>query len=269
MAVRSTSRRGDPWAKTARIASSELRRMVAAAVGFVLAVVIVSAWPFAARERRGPEPLSMAQARASNAAVPIEARWRVRAAPYRFRGGRAAREQAAECLATAALYEAGDDTRGQRAVMQVVLNRVRARGFPKTICGVVYQGFSRTTGCQFSFTCDGSFARRPVHLGWGAARAAARRALSGRVFAGVGGATHYHADWMVPYWRDSLTKVAKVGPHLFYVRGGKRPPRRADGREGRAVQASLLLERRQIASAAAAPRTPTAATASLWRASGV
>ncbi len=193
--------------------------MVAAAVAFVLIVVIASEWPSAKRERRGPEPLSMAQARASNAAVPIEARFRVRAAPYRFRGGRAEREQAAECLATAALYEAGDDARGQRAVMQVVLNRVRAPGFPKTVCGVVYQGFSRTTGCQFSFTCDGSFKRRPIHLGWGGARAAARRALSGRVFEKVGGATHYHTDWMVPYWRDSLTKIAKVGTHLFYVRG--------------------------------------------------
>jgi hypothetical protein len=35
----------------------------------------------------------------------------------------------------------------------------------------------------------------------------------------VGRATHYHADWMVPYWRDSLVKVARVGTHLFYLRG--------------------------------------------------
>jgi spore germination cell wall hydrolase CwlJ-like protein len=164
------------------------------------------------------EPLSMAAARASNAAVPIVARRRVRAEPYRFRGGPAAREQAVECLATAALYEAGDDRRGQRAVMQVVLNRVRVPGFPKTVCGVVYQGFARTTGCQFSFTCDGSLSRRTVHLGWGAARQNARQALAGRVFADVGRATHYHTDWMVPYWRDSLVKVARVDTHLFYVR---------------------------------------------------
>ena len=164
------------------------------------------------------EPLSMAAARASNAAVPIVTRRRVRAAPYRFDGGPAAREQAVECLATVALYEAGDDRRGQRAVMQVVLNRVRVPGFPKTICGVVYQGFARTTGCQFSFTCDGSLSRRRVHLGWGAARRSARQALAGRVFADVGRATHYHTDWMVPYWRDSLVKVARVDTHLFYVR---------------------------------------------------
>lgn len=162
--------------------------------------------------------LTAAAARASNAAVPIERTRRVRARAYRFRGGPAAREQAVECLATAALYEAGDDRRGQKAVIQIILNRVRAPGFPKTICGVVYQGYARATGCQFSFTCDGSFRRRPVRLGWGAARRAARDALAGHVFAEVGGATHYHADWMVPYWRDSLTKVAKVGTHVFYVR---------------------------------------------------
>ena len=160
----------------------------------------------------------MAQARASNAAVPIVKRRRRAALPFRFRGGPAVRMQATDCLATAALYEAGNSARDQKAVIQVIINRVRAPGFPKTVCGVVYQGFARDTGCQFSFTCDGSFERRPVHLGWARAREAARRALSGYVFTDVGGATHYHADWTVPYWRDSLVKVARVGTHLFYVR---------------------------------------------------
>ncbi|CAN5244223.1 hypothetical protein BH10PSE15_BH10PSE15_00580 [soil metagenome] len=184
----------------------------------VLAVATLGRGPFQSLHD-GSAPLTMAQARASNAAVPIDASRLTSAAPYRFRGGPAAREQATECLATAALYEAGDDGRGQKAVIQVILNRARAPGFPHTICGVVYQGYSRTTGCQFSFTCDGSFDRRPVHLGWASARRAAHRALAGRVFPEIGRATHYHADWMVPYWRDSLTKVARVGSHLFYVRG--------------------------------------------------
>ncbi|MEH3099936.1 cell wall hydrolase [Sphingomonas adhaesiva] len=168
--------------------------------------------------RQRSPAMTMAQARASNAGVPIAAGARVSAAPFRFRGGPAERAQAVDCLATAALYEVGDDPRGQRAVIQVVLNRVGAPGFPRTICGVVYQGFERTTGCQFSFTCDGSIRRRTRHVGWSAARRRARAALAGRVFAGVGRATHYHADWMVPYWRDTMTKVAKVDTHLFYVR---------------------------------------------------
>ncbi|MFK3891358.1 cell wall hydrolase [Sphingomonas sp. NPDC079357] len=189
---------------------------------FVVAALIIVAGlldngavvPEPARARR----MTMAEARTSNAAVPIVASARRRAAPFRFRGGPAARAQAVDCLATAALYEAGDDPRGQRAVIQVVLNRARAPGFPRTICGVVYQGFERMTGCQFSFTCDGSVERRTRHVGWSAARRAARGALAGRVFADVGRATHYHADWMVPYWRDTMTKVARVDTHLFYVR---------------------------------------------------
>lgn len=130
--------------------------------------------------------------------------------PFRFDGGPAERAHGVDCLATAALYEAGGDRRGRETVMQVVLNRVRAPGFPKTICGVVYQGHERPTGCQFSFACDGSIERRPEHAGWADARRAAQRALDGRVFADVGTATNYHADWTVPWWRGSVVKVARV-----------------------------------------------------------
>jgi spore germination cell wall hydrolase CwlJ-like protein len=162
--------------------------------------------------------MTIAAARASNALVPIDQSRRLRAAGFHLRKRPAAVRQAVECLATAALYEAGDDQRGQRAVMQVILNRVRAPGFPGTVCGVVYQGSTRATGCQFSFTCDGSVQRRPVRRGWAAARRKARDALAGYVDDDVGRATHYHADWLVPYWRDSMVKVARVGTHLFYVR---------------------------------------------------
>lgn len=100
--------------------------------------------------------------------------------------------------------------------MQVVLNRVRARGFPKTVCGVVYQGAGLPTGCQFSFTCDGSLSRRPERSGWADARNRAALALSGTVFRPVGVATHYNADWIAPYWIGSLDKLAQVGSHIFY-----------------------------------------------------
>lgn len=183
-----------------------------------LAFGVSRPWPSAA-PRTTVSRLSMAEARASNAAVPIVARRRGRAEPFRFTDSPAAREQATECLAIAALYEAGDDARGRRAVMQVILNRVRTPGFPSTVCGVVYEGGRRPTGCQFSFVCDGSFDRRPIHQGWTEARREARHALRGRVFAAVGTATNYHADWMVPYWRDAMTKVARVGDHLFYAPG--------------------------------------------------
>ncbi|MEG3086450.1 cell wall hydrolase [Sphingomonas sp. PB4P5] len=219
MAQRRTSPRRHAGATSgARDAAAERWLLLIGVIILLVIVAMLAPWPFPKRIRDGAVPMTMAQARASNAAVPIEARRRIRAAPYRFRGSATARAEAVDCLATAALYEAGADARGQQAVIQVILNRARARGFPRTICGVVYQGYARITGCQFSFTCDGSVARRPVRRGWSAARRTARRALAGRVFADVGGATHYHANWMVPYWRNSLTKIARVGTHLFYVR---------------------------------------------------
>ncbi|WEK42094.1 MAG: cell wall hydrolase [Candidatus Sphingomonas colombiensis] len=167
-------------------------------------------------QKPAPRTLTMAQARAANAAIPFVPGKLMPARPFHFNGGPAAREQAIQCLATAALYEAGNDKPGQKAVMQVVLNRVRRAGYPKTVCGVVYQGAARTTGCQFSFTCDGSRTRRPERAGWTAARHAARRALSGYVFRAVGMSTHYHADWIVPYWIGSLDKIARVESHIFY-----------------------------------------------------
>jgi spore germination cell wall hydrolase CwlJ-like protein len=165
---------------------------------------------------RRTHPLTLDEARTINAGIPFVAGPLRSGRPFEFRGSPAAKRQATDCLATAALYEAGYDQRGQKAVIQVVLNRARHPGFPKTICGVVYQGSSRRTGCQFTFTCDGSFRRRQVKAGWGTARETARRALDGYVFPPVGTATHYHTDWVVPYWSGSLDKIAKVNTHIFY-----------------------------------------------------
>lgn len=135
-----------------------------------------------------------------------------------FRAGHGASfERAADCLAAAVYYEAATESvQGQRAVAQVVLNRVRHPAFPKSICGVVYQGSERKTGCQFTFTCDGSLARVPVPVLWARARAIATAALEGSVEPAVGTATHYHANWVVPYWASSLTRSADIGVHIFY-----------------------------------------------------
>ncbi len=78
---------------------------------------------------------------------------------------------------------------------QVVLNRVRDPNYPKSICGVVYQGWERTTGCQFSFTCDGALLRPPIGVLWQDDRKIAEEALDGYVQKSVGVATHYHADY--------------------------------------------------------------------------
>jgi len=154
---------------------------------------------------------------ALNAAVPFSKAPNPAARPFRFTGDPAARARAVDCLAAAMLYEAGtsDDT-GQRAVAQVVLNRVRHPAFPKTVCGVVFQGQERATGCQFTFTCDGALVRVLSEDAWTRARKTAGAALDGRVFAPVGYATHYHTNWVVPYWSASLDKLTAVGTHLFY-----------------------------------------------------
>jgi hypothetical protein len=125
------------------------------------------------------------------------------------------------CLTAAIYYEAaGQPAAGQRGVAQVVLNRVRHPAYPKTICGVVYQGWQRTTGCQFTFTCDGSLARRPAVRNWGIAAKIADAMLAGAVEPSVGVATHYHADYVVPYWASSLQKLAILGNHIFYKHRG-------------------------------------------------
>ena len=195
--------------------------MLAMLAGAALVLVAVLLADLGRRKRPPRHALTMDEARAVNAAIPFDPAPLVAARPFAFHGGPAAREQAIGCLATAARYEAGDDPRGQRAVMQVVLNRVAAPGFPKTVCGVVYQGAGLPTGCQFSFACDGSLTRRTERTGWRAVRLRAAHALAGKVFRPVGTATHYHADWTVPWWAGSLDKIAGVGPHLFYRRPGR------------------------------------------------
>jgi spore germination cell wall hydrolase CwlJ-like protein len=161
--------------------------------------------------------LAPEQALQVNQDIPIAVGPNPAARPFAFKGATAARAQALECLASAVYYEAGSqDDDGERAVAQVILNRVRHPAFPATVCGVVYQGSTRSTGCQFTFTCDGSMYRQPSADGWKRAYRIAEAALSGSVYAPVGYATHYHANYVVPYWASTLAKNAVVGAHIFY-----------------------------------------------------
>ena len=122
-----------------------------------------------------------------------------------------------DCLAQAVYYEARSETEdGQRAVAQVVLNRVRHPAYPNTVCGVVYQGSHLRTGCQFTFTCDGSLGYQPNAFAWARARRLAAEALAGEVYGPVGNATHYHTTAISPYWAPRLTRTAVVGAHVFY-----------------------------------------------------
>lgn len=153
---------------------------------------------------------------ARNAAVEIVEGGPGAASPFAFAGNSADRARARDCLALAAMAEAGYGAVDQRAVMQVILNRARHPAFANTVCGVVFQGSHRPTGCQFSFTCDGSLARTYPDAQWRLARERADEALGGRVEPLVGDATHYHANYVFPWWSDQLDKIAVVGPHLFF-----------------------------------------------------
>jgi len=130
--------------------------------------------------------------------------------------------RALNCLTSAIYYEAGNEPEdGQRAVAQVVLNRVRSPLWPNSVCGVVYEGSERTDyRCQFTFSCDGSMARAPDIRAWTRAQRIADQALSGLVYRPVGLATHYHTLAVRPPWSSTLQAVAVIGAHIFYRNSG-------------------------------------------------
>ena len=168
------------------------------------------------------EPLKFKQvapedAVAINAAVPISTLPNPAAAAFLLSAGPDVYARSLSCLTAAVYYEAASESLdGQRAVAQVVLNRLRHPAYPNSVCGVVFQGSERSTGCQFTFTCDGALARAPNQSIWARARMVAEAALAGSVYAPVGWATHYHTNWVVPYWSSSLVKIGNVGTHIFY-----------------------------------------------------
>lgn len=198
-----------------------------------------------------------------NAAMPIDTGPNPAARPFKAPPVKSlAYARALECLTQAVYYEAArEPTDGQRAVAQVVLNRVRHPVYPSSVCGVVYQGSERDTGCQFTFTCDGALAYAPMRSYWDRARQVAHAALQGYVHAPVGNATHYHTDYVVPYWAPTLAKSAVVGTHIFYRwPGGWGQPaafgQRYSGREADPYAlkvASLAAEARHDAAPAEEP----------------
>ena len=156
------------------------------------------------------------QAKLINAALPFSTSPVQSAQPFAIRGDDLDHRRALLCLTQAVYYEAGfEPLEGRRAVAQVVLNRMRHPAFPKSVCGVVYQGSSSPV-CQFSFVCDGSLYRAPAPGAWREAKAVAAAALLGFVETSVGSATHYHANYVAPRWAPMLTKITQLGTHIFY-----------------------------------------------------
>ena len=103
----------------------------------------------------------------------------------------------------------------------IIIARTRVPGRPRSICGVVYEGSHRKTGCQFSFTCDGISDRIRDWGSWREAQKIAANVMrtGGKDNPVAGGATFYHADYVSPRWASRMVKVAEIGTHIFY-----RPP---------------------------------------------
>ena len=130
-----------------------------------------------------------------------------------------------KCLSQAVFYESRSEGKdGQKAVAEVIQNRVRSKHYPNSICGVVFQGSERNTGCQFSFTCDGSMDRSPKGKTWLRANHIATLAMTGGITPITGGATHYHNLNVQPAWSDTLVMTKQIETHKFYrTRWRERP----------------------------------------------
>jgi spore germination cell wall hydrolase CwlJ-like protein len=160
-----------------------------------------------------PGPVKIALAPSNNAAFmarPI--------APRSPLVGTVTSEKEMKCLAEAVYFESrSEPERGQAGVAQVVLNRSRSGVYPSTVCGVVYQNRHRYLACQFTFACEGKSLRITEPGAWSTAVRIAKDVAEGRTYlAGVGNATHYHANYVRPWWARHMDKREKVGKHIFY-----------------------------------------------------
>ena len=125
--------------------------------------------------------------------------------------------QQIRCLAQAVYFEArSEPIEGQLAVAQVVLNRVEDQRYPSSICAVVFQNEHRLNRCQFSFACDGLSDTPFERRAWDIAQRIALVAMSGQWHDVSGAATHYHADYVDPYWNAKMQRTAEYGRHAFY-----------------------------------------------------
>ncbi|WP_084395872.1 cell wall hydrolase [Henriciella aquimarina] len=144
-----------------------------------------------------------------------------------------------QCVAEAVYYEArSETTSGQLAVAEVIMNRIKDHRYPNSACGVVYQGATRTTGCQFTFTCDGALGRKPHGIRWDRAKTIAAHVMLNLEEPRTGGATHYHATYVNPVWNAGLIKTSKIGTHIFY-----RFPRGAEWASARAAQRARIANK--------------------------
>ena len=143
------------------------------------------------------------------------------AEPFAASRDPAARERALECLTQAVYYEARSESDdGQRAVAQVVLNRVRHPAYPNSVCGVVYQGSERAPAASSASPATDRWTRGIEPYAWDRARRIAEAALAGASTGRSGSPPIITPPRSSPYWAPSLVPQTVVGAHIFYRRPG-------------------------------------------------
>ena len=122
------------------------------------------------------------------------------------------------CLALNIYHEArGEPDAGKIAVAHVVMNRVKSRRFPNSICKVVMQGGEkRRFRCQFSWRCDGQPDAPKDRRAWRKSKRVAQKVFTGHIEDRTSGALWYHAESVRPYWRLAFNQGPKIGQHIFY-----------------------------------------------------
>ncbi|MBO6730938.1 MAG: cell wall hydrolase [Maricaulis sp.] len=190
-----------------------------------LAVMAIASRYLTASEREdayNPDPISMGALQLvadRQDGVRLESRPLSMLRTFEFEHFELASDQARElnCLSEAIYYEARSERQeGQLAVAQVVMNRKDHPAYPDSICGVVYQGSERRTGCQFTFTCDGSLERGARGRAWTRSQEVALHVFMGFRRDITRRATHYHTTAVDPHWNDSLVRTRRIGTHIFY-----------------------------------------------------
>lgn len=116
--------------------------------------------------------------------------------------------QETHCMTEVIVREAPEESyAGKLAVGTVVMNRVHAKGYPKTVCGVIYQKG------QFSWT---RFKLRSVDSKlYADARIVANEILSGKRLVSIRNAVFFHNTSVQPNW-DHVRPILQIGSHIFY-----------------------------------------------------
>ena len=125
-----------------------------------------------------------------------------------------------DCMAANIYFEASTQERiGKIGVAQVTMNRVRSPEFPNSVCEVVYQGPKNKKNkrlCQFSWYCDGKPDIIRNKRVWRECVYVAKYVILGGVPDITYNSTHYHADYVQPWWAKKMEKTVKLGDHIFY-----------------------------------------------------